>query len=539
MLYDRGEVMGNMASTLRYGARGDEVKELQKRLNSAGYGLSVDGIFGDKTLGAVKKYQQSNGLAVDGIVGANTWGKLTGSGSSKKPASTTATGTTAAPAPTATSPMGTTYNPQETTANKADLGKIEGSAPAFQQTQEYKDAAAALKDWQGSKPTYQSSFGDRLNQIYEQVMGTGKYESPYAGQIAGLQQQIADMGSYESPYADRISQLYDQIMERPDFSYDFNADPLYQQYKDSYMHSANRAMRDTMANAAALTGGYGSSYAATAGQQAYNEQMAGLNDALPALYEAAYGRYTDEGNALMNRLNMAQGLDESAYARYGDELNRLLAQLQTAQGLDETEYARYQNELNRLLTQMETTQGMEEAEYGRYQDALGDYYKQGGLLTDAAESQYGKDYQAYQDALSKYLTDREYYYGKTQDELAQQNYENELAAAKKGSGGSSGSGKSSTTKSGGSAGSSTESPLPAAGDTILLREYSDALNAIAEMTRDPGAVGQAASDLKATYKINAADAKLEAALNHAVGLADEAAKKKSNTLAGKITSAIK
>ena len=37
----------------------------------------VDGIFGAKTLNAVKMLQLKNGLSVDGIVGQKTWAVLT------------------------------------------------------------------------------------------------------------------------------------------------------------------------------------------------------------------------------------------------------------------------------------------------------------------------------------------------------------------------------------------------------------------------------------------------------------------------------
>ena len=53
------------------------VTELQKLLNQNGYNLDEDGAFGAKTQAAVKDYQQKNGLSVDGIVGSNTWGALT------------------------------------------------------------------------------------------------------------------------------------------------------------------------------------------------------------------------------------------------------------------------------------------------------------------------------------------------------------------------------------------------------------------------------------------------------------------------------
>jgi hypothetical protein len=63
--------------TLKLNSRGTEVKELQTKLNALGYNCgTADGIFGNKTLNAVKEFQKDNGLAVDGIVGKNTWKKL-------------------------------------------------------------------------------------------------------------------------------------------------------------------------------------------------------------------------------------------------------------------------------------------------------------------------------------------------------------------------------------------------------------------------------------------------------------------------------
>jgi len=60
----------------RYGSRGLHVALLQRKLNDRGYRLAVDGIFGPKTLAAVKDYQRKHGLAVDGVVGPRTWGSL-------------------------------------------------------------------------------------------------------------------------------------------------------------------------------------------------------------------------------------------------------------------------------------------------------------------------------------------------------------------------------------------------------------------------------------------------------------------------------
>jgi hypothetical protein len=59
--------------TLQYGARGEQVKRLQRCLNKAdSAGLAVDGSFGPATLRAVKRFQRKRGLTVDGSVGPKT-----------------------------------------------------------------------------------------------------------------------------------------------------------------------------------------------------------------------------------------------------------------------------------------------------------------------------------------------------------------------------------------------------------------------------------------------------------------------------------
>jgi len=61
----------------KHGSRGDDVKKIQSALVSAGFSNgAVDGIFGQETELAVKKFQTSAGLSSDGIVGAATWNKL-------------------------------------------------------------------------------------------------------------------------------------------------------------------------------------------------------------------------------------------------------------------------------------------------------------------------------------------------------------------------------------------------------------------------------------------------------------------------------
>ena len=57
----------------KYGSNSDEVRQIQQKLKNWGYyNGAVDGIFGSKTLNAVKLFQQKNGLKVDGVAGPKT-----------------------------------------------------------------------------------------------------------------------------------------------------------------------------------------------------------------------------------------------------------------------------------------------------------------------------------------------------------------------------------------------------------------------------------------------------------------------------------
>lgn len=64
-------------AVLRQGSTGGEVKEVQRRLKMWGYySGEVDGIYGSKTVEAVKYFQRKNGLTVDGIAGKATFAAL-------------------------------------------------------------------------------------------------------------------------------------------------------------------------------------------------------------------------------------------------------------------------------------------------------------------------------------------------------------------------------------------------------------------------------------------------------------------------------
>lgn len=117
-----------------------------------------------------------------------------------------------------------------------------------------------------------------------------------------------------------LERLYASITGRAPFTYRPGSDPLYRSYADRYIQNGRMAMRDTVGQGAALTGGYGSSYAETAGQQQYGEYLRALSEALPELYGKALERYQAEGEALRDDYALAWQRRENAYQRERDAL---------------------------------------------------------------------------------------------------------------------------------------------------------------------------------------------------------------------------
>lgn len=109
---------------------------------------------------------------------------------------------------------------------------------------------------------------------------------------------------YGGSYDQQISDLYNKISGVQPFSYDVNGDALYQQYKDRYTANAQKSMRDTLGQAASLTGGYGSSYGQLVGQQQYDTTMQGLTDMIPQLEQNAYNRYQGQLGQLKDQYGM-------------------------------------------------------------------------------------------------------------------------------------------------------------------------------------------------------------------------------------------
>ena len=157
-------------------------------------------------------------------------------------------------------------------------------------------------------------------------------------------------GEYQSQWDGELTELYNRIAKRKPFSYDIGTDPVYQQYREQYQRQGRLAMQDTMGQAAALTGGYGSTYGEQVGQQAYNAYLQNLNDIVPDLYNAAYNRYRDEGTDLYNQYGLLSDRENQAYSRYRDTVNDYYSDLSDARSAYDSAYSRDYNQWSDQLS---------------------------------------------------------------------------------------------------------------------------------------------------------------------------------------------
>ena len=156
-------------------------------------------------------------------------------------------------------------------------------------------------------------------------------------------------GEYVSKWQQQLDAAMEKILNREKFSYNLNGDALYRQYKDQAIQNGRLAMQDTLGQAAAMTGGFGSSYGQTAAQQAYRQQMANLGDKASALYDKARSEYGRQGTAdkqaydlLLQRENSSQNQYKQNLAAWEAENQRLWSRYDQAQAAD---YNAYRDEI--------------------------------------------------------------------------------------------------------------------------------------------------------------------------------------------------
>lgn len=262
--------------------------------------------------------------------------------------------------------------------------------------QRSKSGTAGYAQANTIQPVQQPAASQRAEAPATQAAGGYTGYSPSQAVLAAqqyLNQQLANKpGAYVSKYDVQLDGLLSEMMHRGPFTYDANADPLYNIYKDLYIQNGRRAMQDTIGNAATLTGGYGSSYAQSAGQQMYNQYMEALNARVPELQQQAYQRYADEGDRMAQSWQMYNTLENQNYNQYRNTVSdwqteRAIAQ-QAATQAEQFDRQQYQydttlRENQRQFNINETFRRDQLAEQARQFDAnLAEQIRQANLLDE-------------------------------------------------------------------------------------------------------------------------------------------------------------
>lgn len=297
-----------------------------------------------------------------------------------------------ATSPTGTSPTGT--RPAGT--KPAGSGSKGGSGTATAQTTTQKTTQNNII----TAPQLQTQLSASRQEIgpynqskavqdaYQQLQGLqngqpGEYQ--YSPEVLAAQQALNNLtanrpAAYQSKYGEALDNLLAQIQNPGQFKYEFNGDNLFKQYADMYTQRGKQAAADTMGQAAALTGGYGNSYAQLAANQAYDQNLTELYDRGLELRDRAYQQWLDEQQGRLNAFN--------------------------------------------------ATGTMEDRAYGQYRDTVGDWEKDRDWATDRYDTERGFDYNQYRDQVSdwqnnrdfaanRYDTERNFDYGQYQDRVQQ------------------------------------------------------------------------------------------------------------------------
>ena len=227
---------------------------------------------------------------------------------------------------------------------------------------------------------------------------------------AALDAQAAQKpGAYQSQWQQSLNDTINKIQNREKFSYNLNGDALYQQYKDRYVQQGQMAMMDTMGQAAALTGGYGSSYGQSVGQQAYQGYLQQLNDKVPELYQLALNQYNQEGQDLYNQYAMLGERESTDYSRHRDSVGDWQSERDYLSGQYNAErdydYGKYSDERN--------------FDYGKYTDDRNYQYQVD--RDQVTDTQWQKEYD---EAVRQY--DKQFGYQEARDKVLDERYADEI-----------------------------------------------------------------------------------------------------------------
>lgn len=258
----------------------------------------------------------------------------------------------------------------------SDLALLESYGQAYNNATNDAERQAAHAAAEALRAQYGYSGGGDGS---EYIAGTKPVvQAPTFGDFS-----YSDAPTHTDPYAERIDAMLNQILNRDKFSYNALEDDLFLQYKDQYTREGERAMKDTLGQVAARTGGLASSYAVSAAQQQNNYYMQQLSDKIPELYQLAYQMYLDDIDLQVQDLGLLQGASDTAYNRYRDTMSDWRDDRDFAYGMfrDDIGDQKWSTELN----------------YGAIRDVIGDSQWQMNYDRGVFESDRNYDYTKEQD----------------------------------------------------------------------------------------------------------------------------------------------
>lgn len=163
---------------------------------------------------------------------------------------------------------------------------------------------------------------------------------------------------YTNRYDGTIQGLLNQVVNREEFSYNPDTDPLASAYKKQYAREGQRATQDTLGAAAAATGGLPSSYAVSAAGQAGNYYASQMADKIPELYQLAYNKYVSDRSMKLSDLGAVQSAEQADYNKYLNQLN----QYNTDRNFG---YGQYLDEVNNQNLIRQENAALSDSEYQR------------------------------------------------------------------------------------------------------------------------------------------------------------------------------
>ncbi len=303
--------------------------------------------------------------------------------------------------------------PEQAGQEQPDYGTApEWSGSDYEQRRDEALKRAQSMRWDGS------GYRDRRDALLAGAM------DPYEGSPYDEKQAAAIEAAAENWQGSEYRPRRDAALERAEnmrWDYDPDADPVWQALQKQYRREGDRATREAMGRAAAMTGGVPSSYAVTAASQAGDYYASQLSDRLPQVYEDAYQRYLNEYQRQLGISDRYAGFDDREYARWADRQGRNLdlADRYNQYGLQD--YGMYQDRADRQLAGADRYSDYERTAYQQFLDRY-------GRELDAADrlDQYGaEEYGRYQDRLGQWNTDRSFRYDLHRDAVEDARYEDE------------------------------------------------------------------------------------------------------------------